>query len=148
MKSKKSFFSKAIIGNNLMRFWWSSALATFILFLVVPLQIMDIDVEYFLEYDRVVNLHRYISAVNLIFSIFSVIAASPSVNPPTVSLRITAIMRRITPTSITAPWIKSALIAAEYPPRITMKAAAIAITIIHTVSSTSRRTEQTLVSPL
>ena len=47
MKSKKSFFSKALILNNLSRFWWCSLLATLLIFLIVPLRILNIDLSYY-----------------------------------------------------------------------------------------------------
>ena len=40
MKSKKPFFSKEIIWNNIVRFWWISALFTVVLFLSSPLVIL------------------------------------------------------------------------------------------------------------
>ena len=77
MKSKKSFFSKAIIVNNLMRFWWSFALTGFILFLLVPLQILNVDVEYFIEKGRKIYLTGdYLVLTNLISCVFPVIVAT------------------------------------------------------------------------
>ena len=40
MKSKKPFFNKEIIWNNIVRFWWISALFTVVLFLSSPLVIL------------------------------------------------------------------------------------------------------------
>lgn len=77
MKSKKSFFSKAIIYNNLTRFWWSFALAGLLLFLLVPLQILNLDVDHFIKYNRTANLMGdCIGFTNLIFSVFSVVVAT------------------------------------------------------------------------
>lgn len=77
MKLKKSFFSKAIITNNLMRFWWSFALAAFILFLAVPLQILNYDVEHFMAKGMKIYLtNEYLLFTNLIFCIFPVIVAT------------------------------------------------------------------------
>ncbi|MBQ7668196.1 MAG: hypothetical protein IJS47_02595 [Clostridia bacterium] len=47
MKSKKSFFNKTLILNNLSGFWWCSALCTLLIFLIVPFRILNIDLRYY-----------------------------------------------------------------------------------------------------
>ncbi len=60
MKSTASLFNKGLISSNLKRFWWASALYTFLLFFILPLRlIIQMDLLH-LEYIRN-SLNRMLS---------------------------------------------------------------------------------------
>lgn len=56
MKSKRSFFSLAIILNDIKRFWWISAIYALLLFLASPLTILNRDVERYILRENTINL--------------------------------------------------------------------------------------------
>lgn len=65
MKSKRSFFSLAIILNDLKRFWWISALYALLLFLASPLTLLNRDLEHYLANDRTIYLNTVLNGAML-----------------------------------------------------------------------------------
>lgn len=59
MKSKRSFFSSALILNDLKRFWWISALYALLLFLASPLTLLNKDLDHCIAS----NITIYLSSV-------------------------------------------------------------------------------------